>query len=33
VRTRKEVQLLDQLYSLYVEVINSFETYKKVGTD
>lgn len=30
IKTRKEVQLLDQLYSLYVEVINSYETYKKV---
>jgi hypothetical protein len=30
VKTKKEVQLLDQLYSLYVEVINSFENFKKV---
>lgn len=30
IKTRKEVSLLDQLYSLYVEVINSYETYKKV---
>lgn len=30
IKSRKEVSLLDQLYSLYVEVINSYETYKKV---